>query len=439
MTTSKVSLLTSRFARWWAPFERRLNRSDIQSICILILTIYSLGMVAAFVARGSGRTAFGAQLGADYAAFYVAGAIYNTAGPGAIYDRSLQREVYHRLFPEVPANEDMPYVNSPFFVLPFPLLSRLPYAWAYLCWIALSLALFIAGFYLLRAELPADCRKAGLLLSLSFMPFLVECLAGGQTSALGFFTLALAIACERREWFVASGLALALCSYKPTLLLLVAPMLLVTRRFGTIAGLAGGTLLLSFISWLAVGTEGCRNYLRMLFFFADASAGSRGVLKSWKYVDVNSFSRLLLGEHPVLRWGLIGLALAGVLPLLARAWWKADRGNDEQQRLIWALTITWTLVANIYLGIYDATLAVLAAVLTAGVFIRRSSGGALELDPVFQLLLVLLYLVPWITQPVARLSGVQLLTLVLALFGAYQMHQFGKMLRMAPARTVPAC
>jgi hypothetical protein len=420
------------FARWWAPFERRLNRSDIQSVCILILAMYSLGMIAAFATQVSGRTAFGSQLGADYAAFYVAGTIYNTAGGGLIYDRSLQREVYHRLFPEAPPDEDLPYVNSPFFVLPFPLLARLPYNWAYLSWLAISLALFVAGFLLLRAELPARYHKASLLLSLSFMPFLVECLAGGQTSALGFFAIGLAIACERKGWFAASGFALSLCSYKPTLLLLVAPMLLVTRRFGSIGGLAGGTLLLSFVSWLAVGTEGCLSYLRMLSFFADASTGSAGILKSWKYVDVNSFSRLLFGEYQYLRWGVIGLALFCVLPLLIRIWWKADRGHDDQQRLVWALTITWTLVANIYLGIYDVTLVILGAVLAAGVFIRRSNGGEPNLEPVFQLLLVLLYLAPWITQPVARLSGVQLLTIVLALFGAYQMYRLGNMVEMAP-------
>jgi hypothetical protein len=420
----------------WRAIDRKLNRADIQSICRLVLVLYLLSLVASFVTQVSGRTTFGSQLGADYGAFYVAGTIYNTIGPEKIYDRALQREVYHRLFPTAPANEELPYVNSPFFVLPFPLLARLPYAWSYLAWLLISLGLFIAGFKLLWSALNGmperDC-KVFFLVGLSFMPFLVECLAGGQTSAVGFFALALAISAEQNKRWLMSGFTLSLCSYKPTLLLLILPMLLLTRRFRTLAGFAGGIIFLSLISWTAVGWSGCLSYLKMLFYFADASTAGAGVLKSWKYVDVNSFSRLLFGDHLYLRWGLIGAALLVVLPRLATAWWKADREADDQRHLIWALTITWTLVTNIYLGIYDVTLVILSVVLATGVFYRDAKQNWGALDPRYKLLLLSLYLAPWITQPVAWLSRVQLLTVVLALFGAYQLHRLGDRVDLIPA------
>jgi hypothetical protein len=220
-----------------------------------------------------------------------------------------------------------------------------------------------------------------------------------------------------------SGAALSLCLYKPTLLLLILPMLVVTRRFSTIAGFVIGSLLLAATSLLLVGWQGCLEYIRMLLFFTDASTSAASGLKSWKYVDVNSFFRLLLGSHVYLRWLFVAAAFLVVLPLLFRFWLKADRGSENDRSLVWAGVLTWTLVLNIYLGIYDTTLVVLSVLLTIHVLYRRANGLQFELAPVHKLAMLLLYLTPWVTQPIARLTGVQLYTLVLAAFGGYQLGQ----------------
>ncbi|HEU4434734.1 MAG TPA: glycosyltransferase family 87 protein, partial [Pyrinomonadaceae bacterium] len=233
--------------------ERRLNQGYIRKIAVLVLTVFIVVLTVSFATAKGGRTVFGPFLGADFGAFYVAGQIYNNYGPASIYDAELHRRVYKEDFPDAPADEQLFYANAPFFVVPFVLLSRLPYAWAYLIWLVISLALFLAGFSILwRAlELPREIWLTALLVALSFWPFLVECLAGGQTSAFGFFCLAVAIALEGRSRFW-SGLALALCAYKPTLLLLVVPMLLVTGRWLTIAGMTVGTIILGLISLAVV-------------------------------------------------------------------------------------------------------------------------------------------------------------------------------------------
>lgn len=225
------------FASWSGSFiERRLNRPYIQFICVLVLTVYVAVFAIAFATSAQGRTVFGPSLGADFAAFYVAGKIFNTHSPDRIYDSQLHHQLYQEQFPNAEPDTRLPYVNAPFFILPFTVLARLPYSWAYLCWLVLSLALYLAGYSLIWKTLdgmPRDAWLTALLLALSFMPFLVECLAGGQTSAVGFFSLALAIQQERRGHHVLSGLALSLCAYKPTLLLLVVPMLIITRRYST--------------------------------------------------------------------------------------------------------------------------------------------------------------------------------------------------------------
>jgi hypothetical protein len=408
----------------WSAINRRLNRADIQPICLLILAFYSIMLSISFATQEKGRTAFGPQLGADFQQFYVAGVIFNSQTPDQIYDRDLQRRLYHELFPDTAPDTELPYVHAPFFILPFPLLSKLPYPWAYFVWLLISLCLYVSGFNLLWRELdamPEGVYWMSLLLALSFMPFLVECLAGGQTSAFGFFCFALAISCERRGRQMLSGVALALCSYKPTLLLFILPMIVITRRFSTLIGFLTGFLFLAVVSLLLVGWQGCVSYVNTLFYISDHSTAAVTGLRPWKYVDVNSFFRLLLGRHVYLRWIFVAAVCLSVLPLLFRFWLRADREGD--QSLVWASVLTWTLVLNAYVGIYEATLVVLSALLTTHAFYRRANKTQFELAPVYKLSILSLYLTPWITQLIARLSGVQLYTLALAMFGGYQLSQ----------------
>lgn len=420
-------------ATWCRNFlEHRLRRPYVQFICLLVLAVYLVVFVVSFATSAKGRTIFGPYLGADFGAFYIAGKIFNTHSPDQIYDARLEHQLYQEQFPDAPPDTQLPYVNAPFFILPFTLLSRLPYSWAYLFWVALSFALYVAGFTLIWRTLdgiPGDAWFVSTLLALSFMPFLVECLAGGQTSAIGFFCLAVAISSERRRRQIISGLALSLCAYKPTLLLLILPMLVITRRYATLLGFVAGCGLLALISLLAVGWRGCAGFINTLLYFTNASTSAASGLRSWKYVDVNSFFRLLLGHHSYLRWTMTAAAFLFGLPFLLRIWWQGDREKRDEQSLVWALTITGLLVLNLYVGIYDSTLVVLSVLLTTDVFYRQADNNQSSLPASYKFILLLLYLVPWITQPVARLTGLQLFTLVLALFGSYQIIQFQRLVR----------
>lgn len=417
--------------------ERRLNRPYIQFICLLVLTIYLVVLAVSFATNVRGRTIFGPYLGADFGAFYIAGRIFNTHPPERIYDAGLHHRLYHEQFPDAPPDSNLPYVNAPFFILPFTVLARLRYSWAYFIWLAISAIAYVTGIFLTwrtRTAIPGDAWLMALLLSVSFMPFLVECLAGGQTSAVGFFCLALAIVGERRGHHILSGLALSVCGYKPTLLALILPMLVMTRRQLTLLGFVVGSGLLTLMSMLIVGWQGCLAYINTLLYFTNASTSTVSGLRSWKYVDINSFFRLLAGDYPYLRWTLTGAVFVIVLPLIFRLWWKADRKRESTQSLVWALTLTWTLVLNLYLGIYDTTLIVLSALLLTDVLYGQRVGDQPLLSRTYKIILLLIWFVPWITQPLARLSGLQLYTLVLTLMGSYQVILFSRLrgIRLTP-------
>jgi Glycosyltransferase family 87 len=405
-----------------AAVERRLNCRYIQSICWLLLGFFLIVQTFSFVSNEKGRTAFGPYLGADFVVFYVAGSIFDAYSPERIYDVNLHTHLYRGLFPGVPPEAQLPYANAPFFVLPFAVLAQLPYQWAYLLWILISIGLYFGGLRLLWGSYPSIPRNAWLtvvLLAFSFTPFLIEGLSGGQVSVFGFFWLALALSLERRGHLLLSGAALSVCAYKPTLLVLILPMLVITRRWGLLRGFVIGSLGLALLSLFAVGWQGCRSYVDMLLLFLTTTTGAASGLRTWKYVDINSFSRLLAGELTYGRWAVV-LVTAGVtLPLLVKGWWKANCERENVRSLIWAMTIVWTLVLNVYLGIYDTVLVVLSALIATDLLCHRGPDTHALLTPAYRYLLLALYLIPWVTQPVARLTGVQLDTLVLAAFGFY--------------------
>ncbi len=411
-----VEQVLERGASW---INRRLKPEDIRGFCALVLVIYLLMTGISFVtaARHEGQTIFGQVLGADFPAFYVAGKIINEYGAARLYDRDWQAQLYLNLFPFEESNVRLPYLNAPFFVLPFPLLAKLPYAWAYLIWFLVSLGLYVAGFKLLWRSLeglPQEAYRTGLLLALSFMPFLVECLAGGQTSAFGFFCLAVALVWERRGKYFLSGLALALLAYKPTMLVLIGPMLLVTRRWRTLGGMITGGVALLAVSWLALGGQVVLAWFETMVGYSRHSTGAASGLRIWKYVDVSSFARALCGSNAMLRWATVGLAFAVFLPFLLRAWWA----KREENSLSWALAIAWTPVLNLYFGVYDATLVVVSVLLLTAWHYRR--GG---LSSEYKFLLLLLYVTPWFSQTLTKAVSLQLFTLVLAAWGIYVLRQ----------------
>ena len=409
--------------------RRRLTSRYIRSVCCLLLGIYLIVQTIAFVTNDRGRTVFGPCLGADFAVFYVAGSIFDSYPHERIYDITLHNRLYQGLFPWTPPEAQLPYANAPFFVLPFAILAHLPYQWAYLVWIVTSIGLYFGGLKLLWGTfdaLPEDAWLTVVLLAFSFTPFLIEGLSGGQVSVFGFFWLALALRLERRRRLLLSGIALAFCTYKPTLLVLILPMLVVTRRKSMLSGFAIGIMGLAVLSLLAVGWQGCRAYLDTLRLFLNTSTAAASGLRTWKYVDINSFSRLLAGEVTWVRWGLVLLSAGITLPLIIRVWTKANSERETDRSLVWALTIAWTLVLNVYLGIYDTILIVPSVLIAADVLYRKVADGRDALSPAYRGLLILLYLIPWFTQPVARLMGVQLYTLVLAAFGFYLAGLFGR-------------
>ena len=104
----------------------------IRFVSVTVLVITLLLLVTMFVTAKDRKTIFGPELGADYANLYVAAMILNSESPEKLYDLELQGKLYHELFPQVSADESLPYPYAPFLASFLRPLALLPYEWSYL-------------------------------------------------------------------------------------------------------------------------------------------------------------------------------------------------------------------------------------------------------------------------------------------------------------------
>jgi alpha-1,2-mannosyltransferase len=345
----------------------------------------------------------------DFPAFYNAGRIVNEYPQGSLYNRELQRALYLQVTPRVATRSNLFFVYTPFFALVFAPLALLPYLSAFVCWMLISLALFIAGFRLAwtAASLPVAHRATGFVIALGFLPFYFLSLLAGQTVAFGFFWLALAIYFDRKGRPFWSGCALALLLYKPPLLILLVPMLVLTKRWRTLAGFCVGGVMVGLLSLAVIGVSDIPRYFDMLAAFSHDKAIGRQPI--WNYVDAYSFFLPLVGGRLSLAAGLVVALVLIVIPLLFVTW----RLCPERA---WAHAITWTLVLNLYVPIQDSTLIILAALLSIKLPALPHSGVSTG----FRWLLLALFVVPWVARQSAGSYGFQPMTVALVAFGFYQ-------------------
>lgn len=371
----------------------------------------------------NGKTLFGIPLGADFAGFYVASQILERQQPDHLYDRMLHHRLYHDLLPNEDQNASIPYVHPPFVAGLLRPLTWLPYPAAVGCWLMISALLYLVGIWInLHALEWRSQRSLILLLAISFEPFAFECWLGGQLSAIGFFSFAACFAAMQSRRPVVAGLALGLCFYKPTLLILALPLLLVGRCWRMLLGMTITGMLLAGLSVMFVGWANSFGYLQELLAFNKSTSGGDLEIRIWKYVDLNNCLRLLVGSDSPLRLPLLAILSAGPFACLAWGWWLSPQRGETFNRLLWAATLMWIPLLNLYVGIYDSILIVQSICITAAVLKSQSPQGTPLTSSGFAYLLMLIYVAPWFSQNLAALTGIPVYSLLLVALGSFQLR-----------------
>jgi hypothetical protein len=346
----------------------------------------------------------------DFVYFYGTGQIANTHPPLDIYNYDLQLAKFNsiRLIKEGMYGR-APY--PPFVPEFFRIFSNLSFDKAFLLWAAVSLLLYLSSLMILLKEFfPEDSlvRSITICFSLAYSPFLMSTLSNGQLSSIALFFMSMAIVQERRGRLVLSGLALSVLTYKFTLLVWIIPMLVLTRRLKTLAGFVAGAGLLTVVTTLVTGVRIWPVYVRFLNSFGKTTGvyGKNSIIL-WKYVDLNSFSYAVPGGRSRIALGLIACMVTAIVIWVVTVLWRSGKSNRDQQMLAWSVAILWTMLANVYYPIYDSVLIVPAVAICLWYLREVEWRGALSLVVTLS---IMTFAVGWFTEPVAKRSGVQMLT-----------------------------
>jgi hypothetical protein len=390
-------------------------------ICCIVTFAANLGIVGrAIVQEERGRTPFGTP---DYAGFYVAATILNQGSPERLYDRELQSTLLHTLLPGMRPDEEYPFAHAPFVAYFLRPLAWMPFHWSYPLWLAILGGVALAGFGVIHRSttgIPPGNRTTAFLVSVSYLPLMLECWLAGQLSIVGMFWIAVALGSLRLGRLAGCGAALAMCLYKPTLMMWTLPVLIVAGQWRILGGFATGAAGLALLSLAAVGWSGCRSYFDMLIGYAHhASAGSAG-FKVFKHVDLNTFFTLLLGGPHGTGRGVLLVTAAIAVAILLRAWKSANGARNDNRILAMCATLTWNSVFSLYTPIYDMSLMIPNMLMTADVLYRRPRNPEHPPGRLFGTLAALLVLAGWLTQSLARAYGFQPATLILLAVGTYQ-------------------
>ncbi len=374
----------------------------------------------------------------DFVYFYGIGHIAKDYPAARLYDYSLQLKTFNDIYqPPTRAYGPSPY---PPFVAPFfSLFARTSFRVAFFLWTACSLILYGAGIIVAAKDFfPGDRIRISLILcfAVAFYPFFWGIFMNGQLTAVAVCAVGFAVYLERRSRLFQSGLALSILAYKPTLLLLLVPMLFVTRRFRTVAGFTTGVAALMLAGTAFGGINIWPVYAQFLRLFSQVTGmGAQSSLLLDKFVDLNSFLQAIGGgrsTHEVAILALISISIGAVLAVLL---WKSAKGSGPVQSLAWAITITWTLLLNIYVPMYDSVLVVLAMVLTLGAAKELEWSAAVNW---VGSLSVLTFAISWVSYEIARDHHVQLLSIAFAVYGLAQLYILYRAIRRGKLIEAPA-
>lgn len=323
----------------------------------------------------------------DFTMVHAAGRLALDGTPAAAWDWTLHRAAENAVAGHAVARYYAWHYPPP-FLLVATALATLPYAAAFVAWMAVTLPAYLATVRAIVGD------RLGWLFAGAF-PVLVPNLVPGQN---GFFTAALIggtlFLLDRRP--VLAGICLGLLTYKPQYGVLFPLVLLATGRWTVILSAAATALLLGAVTLAVFGPGVWAAFFHWLPLTSHALLSGTGT--EWqKFQSVFAMVRLL-GGGATLAWALQGtvaaLTAVGLVVL-----WRSRLVDADTKAAAVGLGV---LLASPYVYLYD--LAILAVPLA---FLLRTAlaRGFLPGEPAGLALIAGLFLVlPVVGVPVGLLG-----------------------------------
>ncbi len=286
----------------------------------------------------------------DFCAFYAGARIY-LQDPSGVYDLTLQRATEQELI----GRDDIPFNHPPYELLLWLPLARLSFHAAFWVWRLASLVLLAVASKLLATALcPRLSAPAIFLRALAFFP-VPYCLWMGQDSVL---LLAILAACawllaRRMEWM--AGAALGLGLFKPQLILPIAAVYLLLRRWRMLRGFLCSAFAVLAVNIFMVGFAGMRQMMTILL---QGQTAPHMAIHPSMMPNLRGLPALLPAGHSKLGAVLVGAISVG---LLLAAW--ATMQRQQPPASAFAGLVCFAILVSFHSNLHDLALLLLPILL----------------------------------------------------------------------------
>jgi hypothetical protein len=288
----------------------------------------------------------------DFTIFYSAGKMVRAGMAGSMYDERVEFETQRQFAPDVSIRHGaLPYNHPPFEALLFVPLAYVPYLPAYLAWDVVNLGLLSLALVLLRPHVPwLQSRPlwVWVLCAVAFFPIFI-CLLQGQDMLLFFLLLTAAYVSLKRGSDLLAGWWLGMGIFRPHLVLPMAIILLFSRRWKTIFGIACSALVGAAISIAVVGWHGFLGYPEYVWKLERVMG--RGAIVPDDMPNLRGFLAIFFRDGNLMALALGATGSIFLLILAIRLFRSAEQvGNLE---LGFSAAVLVTIFVSYHAFIYD--------------------------------------------------------------------------------------
>jgi len=315
-------------------------------------------------------------VGGDFICFYVAGENAKN-NIHQLYDFEASHQRQRQIVGDNPVEElYLPFAYPPLVAKLFSLFSWLPFQQAYFAWLVFSLLLAGSSIALILSHTPLSNQMKSLffLCAIAFVPFSVNCLAGGQTSCLGLLMFSLIYHFLKNNRDFLAGAALALSYYKPPLFLIFLVFVLLERRWRMLAGFATVAVVLISGSLHMLGFDGFLAYLKTASQYVYGQELLQGVqLPPDQGVGLFALITRLFARTPAAGNGYFVL-FGAMLVALSHFWVNGKTGRERKSKdfdLQFSLQAALSVMFSVQLLYYDLTLLLAPMIISAAWILRE--------------------------------------------------------------------
>lgn len=289
---------------------------------------------------------------ADFRNCYSAGLILRSGRGRQLYDYELQRQIQNTTIS--PATMVLPYVHLPYEALLFAPFTIFSYRKAFVGFLFLNLVFLFIAFWLWQKLPPSKVqvwRWFSLLFFVGFAPISATLLQGQDSILTLLLFSAAVVSIDSNEMLAGAFLGLAL--YKFQLVLPIAALFLLWRRWNFLAGSSVSALSALGLSAILASPDGLRQYFLSLHDISTKFTAGNNIVYIMPVSSMPNIRGTLLAI-PHLSPGIAsGLVIALSIVVFGFAFWS---GINVSSRCQLAIAISTTTLVGYHVLMHDLSI-----------------------------------------------------------------------------------